>query len=89
MVCSVQVHSQRPPQEEAEEEEDSQVSESSSHQEPPETGSSEERPAAEGEVQRVVSGAENEGETLFDSFYCLLCCDFHTLKTLSVLLQAF
>ncbi|XP_029316016.1 interactor protein for cytohesin exchange factors 1 isoform X2 [Cottoperca gobio] len=61
VVCSVQVHSHRPPQED-EEEDDPQVSDSSSHQDPPETGSSEESPAAVGKAQRIVSAAENEGD---------------------------
>ncbi len=69
VVCSVQVHSQRPPQEETEEEDEPQVLESSSHhQDSSETGSSEESPAAEGEAPTVISGAEEEGETLFHSF---------------------
>lgn len=72
VVCSVQVHSHQPPHEETEEEDDSQVLESSSHQDPSETESSEESPAAEGEAQRVVSGAGNEGETLVYSF--IGCC---------------
>lgn len=62
VVCSVQVHSHQPPHEETEEEDDSQVLESSSHQDPLETESNEESPAAEGEAQRVVSGAGSEGE---------------------------
>ncbi|XP_078031118.1 interactor protein for cytohesin exchange factors 1 isoform X2 [Epinephelus lanceolatus] len=62
VVCSVQVHSHQPPHEETEEEDDSQVLESSSHQDPSETESNEESPAAEGEAQRVVSGAGSEGE---------------------------
>ncbi|XP_037602232.1 LOW QUALITY PROTEIN: connector enhancer of kinase suppressor of ras 3-like [Sebastes umbrosus] len=63
VVCSVQVHSHRPPREETEEEDEPQVSESSSQQDPPETGSNEESPVAEGEAQAVVSGAENEGNS--------------------------
>ncbi|XP_035529856.1 interactor protein for cytohesin exchange factors 1 isoform X4 [Morone saxatilis] len=58
VVCSVQVHSYRPPEEETEEEDDSQVLEGSSQQDSPETGSNEESPAAEGEAQRVVCGAQ-------------------------------
>lgn len=70
VVCSAQVHSHQPPQEEAEEEDDSQVMESSSQQDLPETRSNEESPAAEqveeeAEAQRVVSGAQEAGETLF------------------------
>ncbi|XP_028421413.1 interactor protein for cytohesin exchange factors 1 isoform X1 [Perca flavescens] len=61
VVCSAQVHSHRPPQEETEEEDDLQASESSPRPDPREAGSSEESPAAEGESQEVVSGAENEG----------------------------
>lgn len=76
VVCSVQVHSHQPPQEETEEEDEPQVSESSSHQDTPETGSNEDSPAAEGEAQTVVSGAEEEGETLFYSFNWLWFCDF-------------
>lgn len=59
VVCSVQVHTHQSPQEETEEEDEPQAPESSSHQET--LGSSEESPAAEGEAQTVVSGAEDEG----------------------------
>lgn len=68
VVCSVQVHSHPPPQEETEEEDDPQVLESSSQQDSPETGSNEESPPAEEEAERVVSGAQRKGETLFYSF---------------------
>ncbi|XP_078133058.1 connector enhancer of kinase suppressor of ras 3 isoform X1 [Sander vitreus] len=61
VVCSVQIHSHRPPQEETEDEDDPQALESSPHPDPPEAGSSEESPAAEGESQEVGSGAKNEG----------------------------
>ncbi|XP_044023948.1 interactor protein for cytohesin exchange factors 1 isoform X2 [Siniperca chuatsi] len=61
VVCSVQVHSRQPPQEETEEEDDPQVLESSSHQDSLEMGSNKESCAVEGEAQRVVSGAEEEG----------------------------
>uniref|UniRef100_UPI0037E96E38 interactor protein for cytohesin exchange factors 1 n=1 Tax=Semicossyphus pulcher TaxID=241346 RepID=UPI0037E96E38 len=53
LVCSAQVHSHQPPPEETEKEDVSEVMESSSHQV--------KSPAAEGEAQRVISGAEVEG----------------------------
>lgn len=65
MVCSVQVHSHRPPPEETEEEDDPQVS----HRDPAETRSNEESPAAEGEAQGVVSGAGNEGGDEMEKLY--------------------
>lgn len=68
VVCSVQVHSHQTPQEETEEEDDPHELASSSHEDPPETGSNEESPAAAGEAQRVTSGTQEEGETLFHSF---------------------
>lgn len=60
VVCSVQVHSHQPPQEDTEEEDDLLVLESSATLESPETGSNEESPAAEGDAQREISGAEGE-----------------------------
>ncbi|XP_031702968.1 connector enhancer of kinase suppressor of ras 3 [Anarrhichthys ocellatus] len=61
-VCSVQVHSHRPPRPETEEEDDPQVPESSSHQDPSETWSEEDCPAAE--AQTPVSGAGNKGDSV-------------------------
>lgn len=61
MVCSVQVHSHRPPPEETDEVDAGQVLESSSQLESQETDSSEEsRAAEEEEAQRVVSDAQEE-----------------------------
>ncbi|XP_053192100.1 interactor protein for cytohesin exchange factors 1 [Scomber japonicus] len=57
VVCSVQVHTHQPPPEEVEEE----VLAISAPQDSQEMGSNEESPAAEGEAQRNVSGAEDEG----------------------------
>lgn len=73
VVCSVQIHSHQPPTEETEEEDDTQVLEGSSQQDSLETGSNEESPAVEeAEAQRVASGAQEEGETLFYSFNLIL-----------------